>query len=165
MKRFAIRAARPVDFPDILRIENRCFSPVRRASRRALAQSLRSPTQSVWLAVECRGNRSGAAGALILHHRTHSLRVNSLAVLPAYRGEGVGRLLMEHADDVARSRHCRYISLEADRRDQALVHWYERLGYQTIGILADYYAPGRDAVRMRRVYNDTSAGAADHGRA
>ncbi len=95
------------------------------------------------------GEPRTVAGTLIMHRRACSLRIYSLAVLPAYRGSGVGRRLVGKVlAEARRLPNVRYVSLEADRRDRRLVRWYEGMGFVAEWRLPDYYAPGRDGVRM-----------------
>ena len=145
MNALTVRQASSTDLPPLEVIENRCFSGSRRSSRRSLARSLRSPSQSVWLTV-CEDQ---PVGAMILHHHRRSLRIYSLAVLPRFRHSGAGRCLLLQALAIARASGRQTISLEADRRNKVLTDWYEQFGFKTTQILKDYYSPGRHAVRMR----------------
>lgn len=90
------------------------------------------------------------AGVMTLHVRRHSLRIYSLAVMPAFRGSGLGARLVRRALREARRAGVRHVSLEAARTAVRLIRWYERFGFHTTRVLSGYYAPGRDAVRMRR---------------
>lgn len=148
MKKILMRVGIPGDLNALETVENRCFSELRRGSRASLRRSLCRPTQQVWMAWADGGSR--AAGAMTLHWRAGSVRIYSLAVMPDFRGQGVGRRLMNKALSEATHQGVRYLSLEADRRDRRLVAWYGRFGFEVVQILADYYSPGRDAVRMRR---------------
>jgi ribosomal protein S18 acetylase RimI-like enzyme len=149
MNVLTIRSAKPTDLPAIEAIEKRCFHASRRSSRRALKHSLTSPTQSVWVAVGCLDGKRQVAGAMVLYHHLLSIRIYSLAVLPAFRGSGVGRRLVQRAVGLARKSGRFSVMLEADRRNKILTGWYETFGFQIYRILKDYYSPGRHAVRMR----------------
>jgi len=150
MSTITIKAGLPTDLEAVAAVENRCFAAYRRSSRRALLSSLRSPTQQVWVALARElGEPPRLAATLIMHRRRCSLRIYSLAVLPAWRGRGVGRRLVGKVlAEARRLPHVRYVSLEADRRDRRLVRWYEGMGFVAEWRLPDYYAPGRDGVRM-----------------
>lgn len=150
MSTITIKAGVPADLEAVVAVESRCFAAYRRSSRRALLCSLKSPTQQVWIAwAREPGQQPVAAGVLIMHRRRCSLRIYSLAVLPAYRGCGVGRRLVGKVlAEVRRQPQVRYVALEADRRDRRLVRWYEGMGFVAEWRLPDYYAPGRDGVRM-----------------
>jgi ribosomal protein S18 acetylase RimI-like enzyme len=149
MSTIQIRAATREDLQAIEAIEKRCFSAERRSSLRALRHSLQSPAQSVWVAVGRLDGRRQIAGVLVLHHHLLSIRIYSLAVLPAFRGNGTGRRLVQRAVTLARKTERSSVTLEADRRNKVLTGWYETFGFETYRILKDYYSPGRHAVRMR----------------
>ncbi|MCC7299903.1 MAG: GNAT family N-acetyltransferase [Verrucomicrobia bacterium] len=151
MSILTIRSAKPADLAAIEEIEKRCFSAMRRSSHRALKHSLKSPTQSVWVASGRIDGKPQVAGAMVLHHHRLSIRIYSLAVLPTFRGSGVGRRLVNRAIKLAHKTDRTSITLEADRRNKVLTGWYETFGFQTYRVLKDYYSPGRHAVRMMRL--------------
>lgn len=159
-----IRRATRRDLDALVALESLCFQPFRRASRRSLARSLRSPRQSVWV-VDASAPTPGAgspsapaprnapnplAALLVLWHHPHRVRVYDVATHPDLRGHGLGNALMRHAEELARKAGCALVSLEADPREPGLVPWYERQGYRVVVRLADFYAKGRPAVRMVR---------------
>ncbi|MFA5689566.1 MAG: N-acetyltransferase [Kiritimatiellales bacterium] len=149
MDTLTIRSAVPADLPALESVENRCFTASRRSSRRALQHSLHSPAQEVLIAVTKTGGVRQIAGAMTLHIHMRTVRIYSIAVLPAFRGSGIGKKLIHRAITVARRRNRNAVSLEADRRNRRLIRWYESFGFETGCVLKDYYAPGRAAVRMR----------------
>lgn len=149
MSILTIRSATPADLPEIKEIEKCCFSSVRRTSLRALKYSLKSPSQSVWLAVSDVDGQAKIAAAMILYHHRLSLRIYSVAVLPAFRGSGVGRRLIHHAIALARENGRSTVLLEADSRDKGLTSWYESFGFQSHHVFKHYYSQGWHAVRMR----------------
>ena len=142
----SLHPAQPADLPALLLLEAACFPPERRESRRGLLRSLRSDHQEIWLCRE--HDRPVAAMTLRLHPRT--LRLYSLAVHPEYQGTGLGAALLQHAFRRATDLAVDRISLEVDAGDDRLRDWYQRHGFQPAQRLPDYYAPGHDALRMRR---------------
>lgn len=149
MKPLVIRAASAADLSAMERIETRCFRGSRRASRRSLKHSLTSSFQSVWLAELPTPDGTQAVGAMVLRVHPRTVRIYSLAVLPAFRRDGVGRRLVGQAEEAARADGRTALSLEADRRNRQLIDWYTTFGFETARVLKDYYSPGRHAVRMR----------------
>ena len=57
------------------------------------------------------------------------LNVHDLAVVPAHRGRGVGRELLRHAEERARSRGCCRLTLEVQEDNARALRLYERFGF------------------------------------
>lgn len=82
-----------------------------------------------------------ATGELIagLVGRTHAIpfwcEISILWVDECYRRQGIGRRLMEQAEQEARRRGCRYARLSTS--DYQAPNFYPRLGYTAYGHLAD----------------------------
>jgi len=104
------------------------------------------------------------AGSMILHHHLCSMRIFSIAVLPAFRGAGAGRQMVEKALTLARRAGCTAVTLEADQHDRVLVGWYEKFGFQIKKTLQDYHSPGAHAVRMRLPLKPVLKGGRARGR-
>jgi GNAT superfamily N-acetyltransferase len=75
------------------------------------------------------------------------LVVEMLFVPAALRGCGLGAALMQEAEAAARSRHC--VGLHLTRLDFQAPAFYERLGFQTFGILDDV-PPGHRCFHMHK---------------
>ncbi|HNX53173.1 MAG TPA: N-acetyltransferase [Pontiellaceae bacterium] len=146
MSTIHIRAATLEDLPAIEVIEKSCFHADLRVSPRALRYSFKSPIQSVWVAV---GGQNETIGAMVLYHHPRSIRIFSIAVLPAFRGSGAGRQMMEKALSMARHAGCDAVTLEAELSERKLISWYENFGFEIKKTLIDYHSSGRHAVRMR----------------
>jgi ribosomal protein S18 acetylase RimI-like enzyme len=57
------------------------------------------------------------------------LNIHDLAVLPAYRGRGIGTQLLHAAEAIARSRDCCVLTLEVLQENQRALQLYERYGF------------------------------------
>jgi GNAT superfamily N-acetyltransferase len=57
------------------------------------------------------------------------LNIHDLTVLPAYRGRGVGRLLLEAVEEKARALGCCKLTLEVTERNYPARRVYERAGF------------------------------------
>jgi len=161
MSTIHIRPATLEDIPAIEVIENSCFPADRRSSLRALQYSLKSKSQSVWVAV---ADRNEIAGAMILYHHARSIRIFSIGVLAAFRGAGAGQQMMEKALTLARRAGCDAVTLEADEHDRRLTGWYEKFGFKIKKTLSDYHSPGAHAVHMRLTLNTALKGGRVRGR-
>lgn len=138
-----IRPAGPEDLSEIVRIEEAAFEPSRRASRASLARALRSEFQRV-LVFQDGGT---VAGYVILWPYRHTWRIYNLATDPERRNRGVAGTLLAAAVATARHHGARRLVLES-RATPELVGYYQARGFRVERRLADYYAPGEDAVRM-----------------
>jgi glutathione synthase/RimK-type ligase-like ATP-grasp enzyme/ribosomal protein S18 acetylase RimI-like enzyme len=132
------------------KIERECFPVFQQSSRRTLRLSLSSSFQEVWIAEKQagKGKMYIPAGSIILHLHARSVRLFSLAVLPAMQGEGIGAKLVNNAINQAIARGCERVSLEALSANLPLIAWYKKLGFEELETLYDYYADGQHAVRM-----------------
>jgi len=142
---FTLSRATEDDLEALWRLESLCFPESRRDSRRSLRHSLRSSGQEVWLL----RNGNKLAGAMICRTAGSGLRIHSLAVDPAFRGQGGGHLLLDRVKREARQRRLPWISLEADAARKDLCAWYAEQGWTPLKTVPDYYGPGEHALRMR----------------
>ena len=78
--------------------------------------------------------------------------IDILSVRPDDRRSGVGRALMRAAEDAARARGCRYISV--DTLEYQAVPFYERLGYAVVGRFADRTGLGHAKVYFVQYLDD-----------
>lgn len=62
------------------------------------------------------------------------LYVENVAVLPAWRGQGLGQVLMDALATLARARGCSSLTLDAYASNAPARVFYERLGYAPRGI-------------------------------
>lgn len=129
-------------------IERSCFPIYQRSSKRTLQLSLSSTFQEVWVAEVKKGKEKVAAGIVILHVHSRTLRLFSLGVFPEFQGMGIGASLLNHSCSIAIAKGCEKVSLEARSNDGALIKWYEKFGFKSQEILIDYYTKGEDAFRM-----------------
>jgi len=149
-----VRAALTQDIEHLGGVEAACFEAKRQSSRKSLTRSLQSPHQRVGLAVLVSDQgQDTVAGAAIFFVYPKSIRLYSIATLPAFQRCGVGKALLEWATDEARSMGKHKLSLEADANNLALIAWYKRQAFAVETTLPNYYGPGEDGVRMVRHFH------------
>jgi ribosomal-protein-alanine acetyltransferase len=142
-----IRGAERADLDALVEIENRCFDSDR-LSRRSFRHLL-TRGRAATLVAESGGVVVGYVLVLFSHGTLHA-RIYSLAVDPAARGLGLGRDLVEAAEDAAKDQECSEIRLEVRKDNAEAIGLYESLGYRRFGVLADYYEDHEDALRYRK---------------
>jgi GNAT superfamily N-acetyltransferase len=69
------------------------------------------------------------AGVLVLKKTTEGLLLDNVAVAPAFQGRGIGRLLLEHAEDEARRQGGRELLLYTHEKMAENLKLYARMGY------------------------------------
>ncbi len=72
---------------------------------------------------------SELAGLIETIDRSDHLLIENVAVAPERHGQGIGRTLMAHAEAIARAAGYRDVRLYTNRRFEANVQLYLRLGY------------------------------------
>lgn len=66
-------------------------------------------------------------------------QVLNICVDPAQQGQGIGRYLMQHLLELARSELCTVVVLEVRRSNNTARRLYESLGFTTLGVRKGYY--------------------------
>lgn len=75
------------------------------------------------------------------------LHLLQIAVAPAFRRQGWGRILLQDAVEIARTEEVRQILLEVRASNHAAIHMYHSFRFQTVGVRRGYYSnPTEDAV-------------------
>jgi ribosomal protein S18 acetylase RimI-like enzyme len=75
--------------------------------------------------------------------------IQTVCVTPAERGRGLGTRLVRHAEErIFRESPNAFLCVSSFNPDAR--RFYERLGYETIGALADYLVQGHAEILMRK---------------
>jgi len=72
---------------------------------------------------------SQLAGIMVSYPRDDALHVENIAVDPAFQGQGIGKLLMNHAEEEARSLNIKRVKLYTHEVMTENIPFYEALGY------------------------------------
>lgn len=103
-------------------------------AHRATLRALRADPRATCLVLEVDGRVVGTLTVYILANLSHGARpfavVENVVTDAAVRGRGWGRLLMAHAEELARRQGCYRIVLTSHRRRTDAHRFYERLGFQ-----------------------------------
>jgi ribosomal-protein-alanine N-acetyltransferase len=79
------------------------------------------------------------------------IHINNVAVLPQYRGRGMGSALMRHVLEEARRLGASRATLEVRASNAGAGRLYERLGFHVAGVRPNYYSsPVEDALILWR---------------
>lgn len=143
----SIRKANAADIPALVEIENAAFSGDR-ISRRSFRQLIDRETAEALVAV--RDGKVAGYAVVLFRKGTAVARLYSIATAPQAGGSGVGRALLEAAEDAAYDHDRLLLRLEVRQDNARAIGIYEKAGYRRIGREADYYADGMAALRMEK---------------
>lgn len=143
-----LRPAAPADLPDLLRLEERCFSGDR-LSRRSF-QHLLTRGHAINLVAEGADGRLSGYAVVLLHGRTSLARLYSLAIDPELRGKGMGRCLLQAAEAAALAEDRTVLRLEVRADNAVAIALYRASGYRAFATVPDYYEDGAPALRMEK---------------
>lgn len=153
-----ISLARPEDLDAVLVLESVCFTAAdcftRPAWRRLLGHCSRRRT-ALTLVARSGGRLVGVVCGL-LRRGSRVLRIYSLAVDPACRGQGLGGRLIRALTDAA-PRRCVTASLEVRTDNDGAIALYTRLGFLNAEVLLRYYPDGGDGLRLSAARDVVSA--------
>jgi len=90
------------------------------------------------------------AAFAIMHFGDEVAHLNLLAVAPLHRRQGLGRQLMDWLTATAIEAGVFRINLELRTHNDAARLFYERLGFDQLGIVQGYYQGREAALRMSR---------------
>ena len=139
------RLFRPDDFAQFYAIEEICFQPPVRFSRRYLRQIIERNNSVTWVA-DLDGS---VAGFSVVNFTTEADRtlayIQTIEVAPAHRNQGIGTELLLRMEDSARAAGATVIWLHVDAANDAAIRLYQSHGYRYQGYQEDYYDCGRAA--------------------
>lgn len=142
-----VRLASDQDLEALLALETACFA-TDRLSRRSYHALLTRAHAKVLIAER---NATPVGAAVILFHSNSAVaRLYSLAISPAVRGAGIGRLLLRQAQMAALNQGRRLMHLEVRLDNAPARHLYESEGFRAIRRLPGYYADGMGGLRLER---------------
>ncbi len=143
-----IRKSTSGDLDFLEELETNCFSKFQQSSRRVIRYSISSPFQKVIIA-EINDNKTTVkAGSATLFPYSKTLRLFSIAVLPGFQGNGIGKQILEYILQFANNSKFERISLEVLQSDKMLIQFYKSFGFKITEELPEYYSKTESGVRM-----------------
>lgn len=141
------------DFPALYAIEERCFEPRFRFGRGYMQHLVKNQEAVTWIAEE---DGKMAGFAIVAWGRSvHSDGgyMQTIEVLPEFRGRGIGEKLIGLSEVSAWSAKADLMSLHVDAENDAAIALYEKCGYRRRGRRENYYARGRSAYLYEKPLN------------
>jgi|ERR1035441_6688960 ribosomal protein S18 acetylase RimI-like enzyme len=139
------RLYRPEDFPQLDAIEQACFEPPFRFSRRSMRHHVSSSYAATWIAEED-GQMAGFAIVEWNQEPDEVIAyVQTIEVAPKRRCFGIGRELISRIEGSARAAGACMIWLHVEVANAGAIQLYEAHGYRCEGREENYYPRGRSA--------------------
>ena len=151
------RLYRDDDFTELYNIEIACFEPPFRFSRQTMRRLIADPDSATWIAEE----QEQMAGFAILYWAQPPEQplayIQTLEVLPAPRGRGVGRELLRRVEESASSAGAHVIWLHVAESNAPAIRLYEAHGYSQQGREENFYVKGISALLYAKAISHTRA--------
>ena len=129
----------------IAELEKQCFSMPWDES--SIASELQNPL-SLWLVAMDDGQLAGYIGSQSVLGESDMMNV---AVFPAYRRRGIGRMLVLQLVEHLREKGNRSLTLEVRASNAGAIALYESMGFVQVGLRKTYYRnPREDAWILRK---------------
>lgn len=143
MSTYLFAPMQPGDVEEVARLEEQIFSDA--WSKEAFLEELNSPFALLFTAKE----NGELAGYLALRCVLDEGEITNIAVSPAFRRRGCGKILMEQALLCAKRRGLCRLMLEVRKSNAPAIALYERFGFVKVGERRNYYhTPTEDALLM-----------------
>jgi ribosomal-protein-alanine N-acetyltransferase len=136
----------PQDFDLLYALEELCFEPAERFSRRYMRQLISRANAATWIADED-GRLIGFAIVERANQRSGvTAYIQTIEVASEARGRGIGRELLGRIEGSARLAGAALIWLHVEATNAGAIRLYESQGYRCEGRKEDYYPLGRAAL-------------------
>jgi ribosomal-protein-alanine N-acetyltransferase len=135
--------------PKVATLEALCFSTP--WSENSIQSELENP-YSIWLvALE----ENALAGYLGVQFGPDGGDIMTIATDPAFRGKGVGRLLLTAMTGLLREKQLGWLTLEVRPSNTPALKLYESFGFRQVGRRPNYYKnPREDALLLTKFFEE-----------
>ena len=127
------------DLEDVLEVEHESFSIP--WSREAFYNEIENNQFAFYLVAELEGKIAGYCGVWLVLDEAH---VTNVAVLPSFRGKGIGQALMEKLLELAMEHGAKTATLEVRVSNHPAQSLYRKLGFENGGIRKRYYTDNQE---------------------
>ncbi|MGN0519525.1 MAG: ribosomal protein S18-alanine N-acetyltransferase [Candidatus Fimenecus sp.] len=125
----------------IVHIEKECFSHP--WTEQGISEELENPTARFFAAIK----NNEVVGYIGANNIAGEVYITNVAVLPAYRKQGIGELLLSVLLSVSEQEGAQFVSLEVRESNKAAISLYEKCGFTAVGKRKEFYRdPEEDAM-------------------
>lgn len=144
-----VRIATADDLEALLALERACFDDPWKMPSLTAELPVGPPSQDhhrAWVALE----QGAVVGSLLAWRLFETCEINRVATLPASRGRGIGKALVQACLAFCEAEGAFQALLEVRADNVAAIALYRSCGFDTTGRRKRYYADGSDALIMTR---------------
>jgi GNAT superfamily N-acetyltransferase len=134
LKSISLRFAGEADIPELIQMINKAYRPEVEAlykRERMDERWMRALLSEGQLLVAT--HQPTCVGCIHIRQQATSCHIGTMAVLPAYQGIGISRLLLARAEEWARTHQCATIEFVVVNHRTDLIVLYQRMGYRVVG--------------------------------
>ena len=139
-----VRAWNREDIPKIAEMEKVCFSDPWKEN--AFLSAMASNFFHGVL-IEENGEMVGYACESVVFE---DAEIENVAVLPSFRGRGLGKVLMQSLEGIAKELGAEQSFLEVRVSNEPALALYKKFGYEPVRVRKRYYPDGEDALVMKK---------------
>jgi ribosomal-protein-alanine N-acetyltransferase len=140
------RLFKVADFDALYAIEEICFQPPLRFSRRYMRSIIGDPNGVAWVAEDAGRIAGFAVAGWTCEQAAAVAYLQTIEVDPQQRGKGVASELLKRIETSAHSAGALTLWLHVDATNAVAIRLYERHGFKFYGREDHYYAPDRGAL-------------------
>jgi ribosomal protein S18 acetylase RimI-like enzyme len=85
------------------------------------------------IVLKCSNAKNQLVGCVYLQKKEDKLYLGMLTVAPDIQAQGIGKKLLQAAEEYAQTQQCTAITITVISLRQELIKWYERRGYKATG--------------------------------
>lgn len=145
-----VRKARLQDLDALLQLEHSSFT-TDLLSRERMRHWIKA-ANGILLVATSPGDPDTLLGYCLgyLRKNSRTIRMYSLVTSAAARGQGIGRLLLQSAEQQAFKAGCTRVRLEVAEHNTNAIRLYQQLDYQQFDYVPGFYEDGQNALRMEK---------------
>ncbi|WP_113927133.1 ribosomal protein S18-alanine N-acetyltransferase [Bacillus sp. P14.5] len=139
MSDYTIRLMSVEDLEDIMEVERESFTIP--WTRDAFQNEIETNHFATYIVLEDKGRVIGYCGVWIIVDEAH---ITNIAVLPSYRGQGLGDKLLKSMIEIAKEMGARTMTLEVRVSNSPAQSLYRKFGFMDGGIRKSYYSDNQE---------------------
>lgn len=151
-----VRKMQEADLRAVLEIDRQSFSLP--WSERTYRYELRHNQASRLLVATTTGSSPGVVGYLGFWLMSEQAHISTFAVDPAYRRQGIGRLLLQAGIKLARSMGASVISLEVRVSNDAAIRLYDQFAFEAVATKEAYYRDNEEDALVMVLHTEGDRG-------